>query len=86
MPRFLTMHRTIVPQSDRKRYVERMRDKREYYARANCRFYVFEEAQLKGAFLEFFEADDLDTLANAHARAPESLVDPARIYREVELK
>lgn len=86
MPRFLTMHRTIVPQADRKLYVERLRAKREYYERASCRFYVFEEAQLKGAFLEFFEADSLDALASAHASAPESLVDPARIYREVELK
>jgi hypothetical protein len=46
---------------------------------------VFEEANLPGAFLEFVEAPDADTLARAHAAAPDPALDPARIYREVEL-
>ena len=86
MARVLTMQRTIVPQKERKRYFERMRAKRDYYARAGCRFWVFEEAALPGAFLEFFEADKADTLSAAHASAPESVVDPGRVYQEVELK
>jgi hypothetical protein len=40
---------------------------------------------LPGAFLEFVEAPDADTLARAHAAAPDPALDPARIYREVEL-
>jgi len=46
---------------------------------------VFEEAGLPGAFLEFCEAPDAATLARAHASAPERMLDPARIYHEVEL-
>ena len=51
MPRILTMQRTIVPQSERKKDLERLRAKRDHYKRANCRFWVFEEAGLPGAFL-----------------------------------
>jgi hypothetical protein len=46
---------------------------------------VFEETGLPGAFLEFFEAPDAKTLARAHASSPERVLDPARIYHEVEL-
>ena len=46
---------------------------------------MFEETGLPGAFLEFFEAPDAKTLAKAHASAPERVLDPARIYHEVEL-
>ena len=85
MPRHLTMQRTIVPQSERKRYFERLKIKRDYFARAECRFWVCEEAALPGAFLEFIEAADAQTLAAAQAGAPEAMLDPGRIYREVEL-
>jgi hypothetical protein len=36
--------------------------------------------------LEFFEAPDAETLARAHAGAPELILDPNRVYMEVELK
>ena len=85
MPRHLTMQRTIVPASERKKYFERLRLKRDYFARAECRFWVFEEASLPGAFLEFIEAADLQTLTAAQASAPEAMLDPNRIYREVEI-
>ena len=39
-----------------------------------------------GAFLEFFEAADEETLSGAHAGAPEAVLDPQRTYREVELR
>jgi hypothetical protein len=84
-PRHLTMQRSIVPQSERKKYMERLKQKRDYFARADCRFWVFEEASLPGAFLEFIEAADAETLANAQAGAPEKMLDPNRIYREVEI-
>jgi len=85
MSRVLTMHRKIVPPQERKKYIERLRAKRDYYKRANCTFWACEEMGLPGAFLEFFEAPDAPTLTAAHAAAPESIVDPARIYKLVEL-
>ena len=85
MSRVLTMHRKIVPPQERKSYFDRLRAKRDYYKRANCTFWAFEEAALPGAFLEFFEAPDAPTLTAAHAAAPEPIVDPRRIYKLVEL-
>lgn len=86
MPRALTIQRTLVTPNDRDRFQERLRRKSEHYTKANCRFWVFEEAGLPGAFLEFFEAADAATLSKAHASAPEMVLDPNRIYQEVELK
>jgi hypothetical protein len=62
-----------------------MKRKQQHYERAKCHFWIFEEASLPGAFLEFVEAPDTDTLARAHADSPEPSIDPGRIYREVEL-
>ena len=86
MPRALTFQRTIVPAAERKRYLARLRERKAYYERANCNFWIFEEAELPGAFIEFTEAQDRTSLAAAHANAPDPLVDPARVYVEVELK
>jgi hypothetical protein len=85
MPRALTIQRTLVTPPERKKFAEKLKRNREYYAQANCRYWVFEEAALPGAFLEFCEAPDAQTLARAHAGAPERVLDPARIYHEVEL-
>jgi hypothetical protein len=85
MPRALTVQRTLVTPPERKKFAEKLRRNREYYAQANCRYWVFEEAGLPGAFLEFCEAADPQTLARAHAGAPERMLDPTRIYHEVEL-
>ena len=85
MPRALTVQRTLVTPQERKKFAEKLKRNREYYAQAYCRYWVFEEASLPGAFLEFCEAPDHQTLARAHASAPEPMLDPARIYHEVEL-
>ena len=85
MPRHLTMQRTIVPQNERKKYLERLRLKRDYFARADCRFWVFEEASLPGAFIEFYEADDPDILSQAHAASPDGVLDSNRIYLQGEI-
>jgi hypothetical protein len=69
--RALTIQRSIVPLSDRKRFMEKLRTRRAYYAAANCRFWVFEETGLAGAFIEFIEADDEATLEAAIAGAPD---------------
>jgi len=86
MARSLTIQRTLVTPPDRERFHEKLRRKQAYYAKAKCRFWAFEEAGLPGAFLEFFEADDPDTLAKAHAAAPDPVLDPNRVYTEVELR
>lgn len=85
MARALSVQRTLVTPGERERFFERMKRKQQHYSRAKCHFWVFEEASLPGAFLEFVEAPDADTLARAHAAAPDPALDPARIYREVEL-
>ncbi|HEU4641322.1 MAG TPA: hypothetical protein VFS44_02625 [Gemmatimonadaceae bacterium] len=85
MSRALTIQRSIVPLNDRKKFMQKLRARRAYYAGANCRFWVFEESDLAGAFIEFIEAADPETLARALADAPEQVVDAARIYQEVEL-
>ena len=85
MARVLSMMRTIVPPHERNNNTERSRQNREYYTKPKCRLWVFEEVGLPGAFLEFYEADSAAALSAAHAGAPEPVVDPARVYREVEL-
>ena len=85
MPLAMTVQRTTVPASDRPKYFERLRASRDHYTAANCRFRVFEETGLPGAFIEFVEADDETTLTVAHANAPHRILDPGRIYNETEI-
>jgi hypothetical protein len=85
MPRALSIKRSIVPLSERAKYLERLKARKDYYKKATCEFWVFEEAALTGAFIEFVEAADAETLEAAHGAAPEPVLDPARIYTEVEL-
>ena len=79
------MKRTIVPLPDRARYMERLAKRKTYYASAGCNFWVFEEAALNGAFIEFTEAPDRATLQEALANATELILDANRIYQEVTL-
>jgi len=46
---------------------------------------VFEESDLTGAFVEFIEADDPKTLAQALADASEQPAEAVRIYEEVDV-
>ena len=86
MPRALTIQRTLVTPPERETFHEKLRRKQEYYAQANCRFWVFEEAGLPGAFLEFFEAaDPADARARARRRA-RARARSHRVYHEVELR
>jgi hypothetical protein len=85
MPRALSIQRSIIPAAERPKYLERLRARRDHYVRASCKFWVFEEIALSGAFIEFTEALDPATLTAAHAGAPEPVLDPARVYTEVEL-
>jgi hypothetical protein len=52
----------------------------------NCRFWVFEEAGFPARFSRFFEATDARRSCSALKRdAPKSVLDPQRVYTEVEL-
>jgi hypothetical protein len=83
--RALTVKRTVVPKTSRREYLGRLRERKAYYTRAGCTFWVCEETGLPGAFVEFTEAPSAATLAAAHASAPEPPLDAHRIYTEVEL-
>jgi len=85
MPRALSIKRSIVPLTERAKYLERLKARKDHYSHAGCEFWAFEEAALTGAFIEFVEAADAATLERAHAAAPEPVLDPSRIYTEVEL-
>ncbi len=85
MPRSLTVQRTTVPTTERENYFQRLRTSKIHYTAANCRFWVFEESALSGAFIEFTEADDETTLTVAHANAPHRILDPTRVYHETEI-
>ena len=81
MPKALTIQRSTVPTAERGNYTKRLKALRSHYAAANCRFWVFEESSLPGAFIEFTEADDEQTLTIAHANAPHKTLDPSRLPR-----
>ena len=85
MPRALSIQRSIVPAADRAKYLDRLKARREHYLSAGCKFWVFEEAAMAGAFIEFTESSDPAVLAAAHAGAPDRVLDPERIYTELEL-
>jgi hypothetical protein len=85
MARVLTIQRTTVPASERQKYFERLAQISSHYAAANCRFRVYEEHSLPGAFIEFVEADDETTLTVANANAPHRILDPGRVYHEREI-
>lgn len=84
--RALTLQRTLVPKADREKYFERIRRKHDHYTAAKCRFWVFEEAALPGAFIEFYEADDPEVLLQAHAASPDRILDSNRVYLQVEIE
>ncbi|MDA1081123.1 MAG: hypothetical protein O2973_05495 [Gemmatimonadetes bacterium] len=85
MPRALTIQRSIIPAADRSRQLKRLRAKRDHYLGMQCRYWLFEEAAVHGAFLEFVEADSAAALSAAHASSADPPLDAARVYLEVEL-
>ncbi|HEX7938905.1 MAG TPA: hypothetical protein VF483_07905 [Gemmatimonadaceae bacterium] len=76
------MRHTVVPVADRDAFRKRASTTRAHYTGAGCRYWIYEEADLPGAYVEFFESSDKDALARAHAGADQ----PApRLYVEVDL-
>ena len=79
------MRHTIVPASDRAEFRERAARVRAHYTGAGCSYWLFEESSLPGAYVEFFEASDAETLRRAHHAGPEPAIESARMYVEVDL-
>ncbi|MEX2153722.1 MAG: hypothetical protein WD825_10320 [Gemmatimonadaceae bacterium] len=79
------MRHTVVPAGDRKQFHARARRVLVHYSGNGCHYWLFEEAGLPGAYVEFFEATDRDTLLRAHRDAPQPVLESARMYVEVEL-
>ena len=79
------MRQTIVTSGDRDEFRERARRSQSHYAGKGCRYWLFEESSLPGAYMEFFESNDRETLLAAHRDAPQPVLESARMYVEVEL-
>ena len=79
------MRHTIVPAGDRDEFRERARRSGAHYSGAGCQYWLFEEASLPGAYVEFFEADSPEKLQRTHRDAPTPIVESARMYVEVDL-
>ena len=79
------MRQTVVPAGDRDEFREKAGRARAHYTARGCHYWLFEEATLPGAYVEFFEANDRDTLLKAHSDAPQPILESARMYVEVEL-
>ena len=81
----MSIRQTTVPSSERDGFRDRARVSRSHYAGKGCHYWLFEEASMPGAYVEFFEATDRDTLLRAHREAPQPVLESARLYLEVEL-
>lgn len=85
MARALTAQRSVITANERDRFFERFRVRREHFKRAGCHYWMFEESDLPGAYMEFIEAPDVRTLETALAAAPDRFLEQMRIYQEVEI-
>jgi hypothetical protein len=72
-----------VPSAERAQFRERAGKARAHYLAAGCRYWLFEETDLPGAYVEFFEAESPDALRRAHRDAPDAVFDATRLYLEV---
>jgi hypothetical protein len=85
MPRAISMRHTIVPSAEREEFRIKSRDTRDHYTGAGCRYWLYEEDALPGAYVEFYEASDRETLVKAHESRPEQAQLASRLYVEVDL-
>lgn len=88
MPRAIAMRHTIVPPAERGEFRAQARQALAHFSSAGCHYWLFEEEQLPGAFVEFFEAADAETLVSARRAAPAGSgapLDSGRLYVEVDL-
>jgi hypothetical protein len=75
----------VVLGPEREAFLQRLRARRDYYTKVGCNYWVFEEKDMPGAFVEFIEASDPKRLREAIVKAPERGPGSARIYEEIEL-
>jgi hypothetical protein len=85
MRRAISMRHTVVPSAEKAEFRQHARESLAHYAKQGCHYWLFEEASLPGAYVEFFEANDRATLLKAHGGAPTPILESARLYVEVEL-
>jgi hypothetical protein len=83
--RAMSIRHTIVPSAERDEFRERAGRSLKHYSGVGCHYWLFEESALPGAYVEFFEAPDPETLQRAHSAAPQPILESARMYVEVEL-
>jgi hypothetical protein len=91
MPRALAMQRVVVPSRDRARYLAGLAARKAIFRRAGCNFWVFEESEIIGAFVEFAEAGSREALAGALGEAAATAAGPLDagrlpIYIEVPIE
>lgn len=79
------MRHTVVPSAERDQFRARARDTLSHYARAGCRYWLFEDESLPGSHVEFYEAADKATLVKAHESRPDPMHQAGRVYLEVDL-
>jgi hypothetical protein len=79
------MRHTIVPAAERREFREQAARARAHYSRAGCNYWLFEESSLPGAYVEFFEARDAESLLRAHRESSNPATESARMYVEVDL-
>jgi len=72
--RHLAIRRVKVDGDGRVDYLRMLRERRDVAKRANCYFWVFEDARRRGEFIEFMEGRD-----------PAALFSAGDLYTEVEL-
>jgi len=80
--RAVSMRHTVAPAGDRNAFLARARETQMHYTGAGCRYWLYEEDDLPGAYVEFFEASDKATLERAHKSTKQP---PSRLYVEVDL-
>lgn len=85
MPRAISMRHTAVPLAEKTEFRERARQTLAHDSKHGCNYWLFEEATLPGAYVEFVEAKDRATLQHAHTAAPVPVLESARLYIQVEL-
>jgi hypothetical protein len=84
MARTLTIETTKLSADERAAFIDRARSRRGHFRGSGCHYWLFEEAETPGTFIEFTEGPDETTLRSAHASAPEPEYE-APLYVEVEL-
>jgi hypothetical protein len=84
MPRTLSIETTKLSPDERVPFIDRARARRGHFRDAGCNYWLFEQADTPGAFVEFTEGPDEPTLRSAHESAPEPELEVS-LYVEVEL-